>query len=85
LTSLPARLTIALSKGRILKEALPLLAAVNLRPAEDPATSRKLLLATNRPDIQLVIPPGQAAGRPVGRRGRLRLRSFLPWVVLITE
>ncbi len=52
---MPATLTIALSKGRILKEALPLLAVADVRPAEDPATSRKLLLATNRPDIQLVI------------------------------
>ena len=48
-------LTIALSKGRILDETLPLLAAVGLTPDEDLATSRKLIVATNRPDVSLVV------------------------------
>ncbi len=48
-------LTIALSKGRIFKETLPLLAAAGIRPAEDPATSRKLILATNQPQVKLVV------------------------------
>lgn len=48
-------LTLALSKGRILEEALPLLAAVGINPSDDPETSRKLILATNRDDIKLVI------------------------------
>ncbi|MBI5450953.1 MAG: ATP phosphoribosyltransferase [Gammaproteobacteria bacterium] len=48
-------LTIAVSKGRIFKEALPLLAAAGIVPAEDPETSRKLILPTNRPDVQFVI------------------------------
>jgi ATP phosphoribosyltransferase len=48
-------LTLALSKGRILEEALPLLAAVGIIPSDDPETSRKLILATNRDDIKLVI------------------------------
>ncbi len=50
-----ATLTIALSKGRIFDEALPLLAAAGIAPAEDPQTSRKLILATNRPDVTVVI------------------------------
>lgn len=48
-------LTIALSKGRILQDALPLLARAGVRPAEDPSRSRKLVLATNQPDLRLLI------------------------------
>jgi ATP phosphoribosyltransferase len=48
-------LTIALSKGRILDETLPLLALAGIVPAEDPQTSRKLILATNRPGVALVM------------------------------
>ncbi len=48
-------LTIAVSKGRIFKDALPLLAAAGIVPAEDPETSRKLILETSRPDVRLVI------------------------------
>ena len=48
-------LTIALSKGRILEETLPLLALAGIVPAEDPETSRKLILPTNRPDVSLVM------------------------------
>ncbi|MCI0732957.1 MAG: ATP phosphoribosyltransferase [Methylococcaceae bacterium] len=48
-------LTIAVSKGRIFEEALPLLAAAGIRPVENPNTSRKLILATTRDDIRLVI------------------------------
>jgi len=50
-----APLTIALSKGRILDETLPLLAAAGIVPADNPDTSRKLILATNRPGVALVI------------------------------
>jgi ATP phosphoribosyltransferase len=49
------RLTIALSKGRIFTETLPLLAAAGVRPSEDPETSRKLIIGTNRPDISIII------------------------------
>lgn len=49
------RLTIALSKGRIFKETLPLLAAADVVPADDPETSRKLILDTNQADVKLVI------------------------------
>ena len=48
-------LTIALSKGRIFKETLPLLARVGIRPVDDPETSRKLILDTNLEQVKLVI------------------------------
>jgi len=48
-------LTIALSKGRILDETLPLLAAAGLVPLEDPESSRKLILPTNRAGVSLVV------------------------------
>jgi len=48
-------LAIALSKGRILDETLPLLAAAGLTPDENPATSRKLIVATNRAHVSLVV------------------------------
>lgn len=48
-------LTIALSKGRIFKETLPLLAHAGIEPIDDPETSRKLILDTNLPEVKLVI------------------------------
>jgi ATP phosphoribosyltransferase len=48
-------LTIALSKGRIYKETLPLLAAASIEPVEDPEKSRKLIIDTNYPQIKLLI------------------------------
>lgn len=48
-------LTIALSKGRIYKQTLPLLAHAGIEPVDDPETSRKLILDTNHPRIKLVI------------------------------
>ena len=48
-------LTIALSKGRIFKESLPLLQQAGIEPVDDPETSRKLILDTNRDDVKLVI------------------------------
>jgi len=48
-------LTIALSKGRILDDTLPLLAAAGIEPLDDPRKSRKLIFDTNQPDIKLVI------------------------------
>jgi ATP phosphoribosyltransferase len=48
-------ITIALSKGRIYKETLPLLEAANIIPTEDPEKSRKLILDTNQDDVKLVI------------------------------
>jgi ATP phosphoribosyltransferase len=49
------QLTIALSKGRIFNETLPLLAAAGIVPAEDPETSRKLIIGTDRPGVSVVI------------------------------
>jgi ATP phosphoribosyltransferase len=46
---------IALSKGRILDETLPLLARAGVVPSEDPESSRKLVLGTNRADVSLVM------------------------------
>ena len=48
-------LTIALSKGRILDETLPLLGLAGIVPAEDPERSRKLILPTNRPGVSLIM------------------------------
>ena len=48
-------LKIALSKGRIFKEALPLLQAAGIEPLDDPESSRKLILDTNHDDVKLVI------------------------------
>jgi len=48
-------ITIALSKGRIFEETLPLLQAAGIQALEDPESSRKLILATNRADVRLII------------------------------
>jgi ATP phosphoribosyltransferase len=48
-------LTIAVSKGRIYEEALPLLEEAGITPIDDPKKCRKLILQTTRDDVQLVI------------------------------
>ncbi|MBK7658365.1 MAG: ATP phosphoribosyltransferase [Betaproteobacteria bacterium] len=48
-------ITIALSKGRIYEETLPLLEAAGIVPAEDPEKSRKLILATSHPGVRVII------------------------------
>jgi ATP phosphoribosyltransferase len=48
-------ITIALSKGRIFDETVPLLAAAGVATRDDPETSRKLVLATNRSDVRVII------------------------------
>ena len=48
-------LTIALSKGRIFKETMPLLKVAGIEALDDPETSRKLILDTNHDNIKLVI------------------------------
>ncbi|MZR62498.1 ATP phosphoribosyltransferase [Alcanivorax sp. DP30] len=48
-------LTIALSKGRILKETLPLLKAAGIELLEDPSASRKLIFDTTRDDVKIII------------------------------
>ena len=49
------QITIALTKGRILKETLPLFAAAGIEPVEDISKSRKLIFATNQPDLRLLV------------------------------
>jgi ATP phosphoribosyltransferase len=49
------RITIALSKGRIFSESLPLLAAAGVQPAEDPETSRRLIIGTGRADVSIIV------------------------------
>jgi len=48
-------ITIALSKGRIFEETAPLLKAAGIIPLDDPETSRKLILSTNRPEVRLIV------------------------------
>jgi len=48
-------ITLALSKGRIFDETLPLLKAAGVEVTEDPEKSRKLILATSHPDVRVVL------------------------------
>ncbi|QOJ23414.1 MAG: ATP phosphoribosyltransferase [Gammaproteobacteria bacterium] len=48
-------ITIALSKGRIFEDTAPLLKAAGIEALDDPETSRKLILSTNRTNVRLVI------------------------------
>jgi ATP phosphoribosyltransferase len=49
------QITLALTKGRILKEILPLLDQAGIEPLEDIFSSRKLVFETNRPELRLLI------------------------------
>ena len=48
-------ITLAVAKGRIFEETLPLLARAGIAPAEDAEASRKLILATRRADLRLIL------------------------------
>lgn len=48
-------LVLALSKGRIFEETIPLLKAAGIEVLEDPETSRKLILPTNKPKVRVII------------------------------
>ncbi len=48
-------ITLALSKGRIFDETLPLLRAADIEVLEDPERSRKLIIATSRPEVRVVL------------------------------
>lgn len=48
-------ITVALSKGRILKETLPLLAHAGITLRDDPFTSRKLIFETSREDVNVIV------------------------------
>ncbi|OZG70531.1 ATP phosphoribosyltransferase [Hahella sp. CCB-MM4] len=50
-----SNITIALSKGRILDDTLPLLAAAGIEPEEDLKKSRKLIFGTNKENVKLVV------------------------------
>ena len=83
-------LTIALAKGRIFDETLPLLARGGHRAGRGPETSRKLIIGTNRPGVRFIIVRAsdvptyvQYGARGPGRRGqgraaRARRRRALP-------
>lgn len=51
----PTKLVIALTKGRILDEVLPLFKQANIIPAEDISKSRKLIFDTNLPNVKLMV------------------------------
>ena len=51
----PQQLTLALSKGRIFEETLPLLEAAGIKVIEDPETSRKLILQTSDANVRVII------------------------------
>ena len=51
----PDSITIALSKGRILKETLPLFASAGIEPLEDIHTSRKLIFETTQPGVRFIV------------------------------
>ena len=48
-------ITLALSKGRIFDDSLPLLRAAGIEVLEDPEKSRKLIIGTTRPDVRVVL------------------------------
>lgn len=48
-------LTLALSKGRILEDTLPMLERAGIRPEEDPLDSRKLVFETNDPELRILV------------------------------
>ena len=48
-------ITIALSKGRIFEETLPLLRAAGIEVLDDPEKSRKLILSTNQPGVRVLV------------------------------
>ena len=48
-------ITLALSKGRIFDDSLPLLRAAGIEVSEDPEKSRKLILGTSQPGVRVVL------------------------------
>ena len=51
-------ITLALNKGRILDEVLPLLAAAGIDPLEDPRESRRLIFPTRHPEVRIIVVRG---------------------------
>ena len=73
-------LTIALSKGRIFKETVPLLKQAGIEPVDDPETSRKLILDTNLAHVKLVIAERELA--LTAPRNALKRRDGRQFVVV---
>ncbi|MBD3652268.1 MAG: ATP phosphoribosyltransferase, partial [Alcanivorax sp.] len=70
-------LIIALSKGRILKDTLPLLKEAGIEMTEDPSASRKLIFDTTREDVKIIViratdvpPYVQHGGADIGVAGK---------------
>ena len=57
-------ITLALSKGRIFDETLPLLKAAGIEVLEDPEKSRKLILPTNQPNVRVALTSASPARTP---------------------
>jgi ATP phosphoribosyltransferase len=55
MTNENTKLTLALSKGRIFEETMPLLEAAGFKVTENPETSRKLILPTNDPNVRVIV------------------------------
>jgi ATP phosphoribosyltransferase len=51
----PVQITLALSKGRIFEETMPLLKAAGIEVLDDPDKSRKLILDTNQPNVRVLV------------------------------
>lgn len=62
-------ISIALSKGRIFDETVPLLARVGIRAKEDPERSRRLIIETNRADVRLIVVRASDTPTYVGQGG----------------
>ena len=67
-------ITLALSKGRIFDDTLPLLRAAGVEVLEDPEKSRKLIIGTTRPDVRVVLV--RASDVPVYVRHAQKSLSF---------
>ena len=84
-------ITLALSKGRIFDETLPLLAAAGIEVLEDPEKSRKLILPTNQPNVRVVLVRAtdvptyvEYGGADIGVTGKERM-EILPKLPTIFE
>jgi ATP phosphoribosyltransferase len=55
LVSDTSSITLALSKGRIFDETMPLLESAGIVPLENPESSRRLVIATRRPDVKIIV------------------------------
>ena len=75
-------LTLALSKGRILEETMPLLRAAGVDLLEDPEASRKLIFPTSNPNVRVLILRATFTYLVAMRRRRLGSgASFTPAVI----